>query len=204
MALDTPAERLQWARKKHGQYKRPTDAAKAFGWTVPTYLGHENGDRNPSRAAAKRYGRAYGIRWEWILDGEGPPQNKTLNVRARIIGEVGPASAVNFYADDKITNTAELPPGANASTVAIEVREGSMRGVADNGWLFFFDHMRAPPTRELLGKLCVLEIEGGLVVVKTLQPGRKKGRYDLESATEGTLRDQRVKWAAAVTWIKPR
>jgi SOS-response transcriptional repressor LexA len=73
MALDTPAARLQWARKKHGRYDTPTDAARAFGWTVSTYLGHENADRTPSRAAAKRYAKAYGVRWEWLLEAEGAP-----------------------------------------------------------------------------------------------------------------------------------
>lgn len=73
MALDTPAQRLVWARKKHGKYANPTDAARAYGWTVSTYLGHENGDRNPSREAAKRYAKMYGVRWEWLLDAEGPP-----------------------------------------------------------------------------------------------------------------------------------
>jgi len=71
MALETPAKRLQWARKNHAHYSNPTDAARAFGWTVSTYLGHENGDRNPSREAAKKYAKAYRVRWEWLLDGEG-------------------------------------------------------------------------------------------------------------------------------------
>jgi transcriptional regulator with XRE-family HTH domain len=205
MVLDTPAQRLLFARKKHGKYRRPTDAAKAFGWTVPTYLGHENGDRNPSRAAAIRYGRAYGFRWEWILEGEGAPQSKVLNVRVPIAGEIRRGSAVHFYSDEKIKNTAELPPGGTASTLAIEVCEGSMRGIADDDWLFFFDHVRQPPTSELMGKLCIVELDAGQVLVKKLAPGRKKGRYDLESAvSEPTLRDQRVKWAARVTWIKPR
>lgn len=74
MALDSPAQRLRWAREQHGKYKTPTEAARAFGWKVSTYLGHENGDRNPSRAAAKRYGKAYRVRWEWLLDNEGAPQ----------------------------------------------------------------------------------------------------------------------------------
>lgn len=76
MALDTPARRLQWARKRHGKYDNPTDAARAFGWTVSTYLGHENADRNPSREAAKKYAKAYRVRWEWLLEGEGPPTSQ--------------------------------------------------------------------------------------------------------------------------------
>jgi len=85
MALDTTDKRLKWARERHGKYNSPTDAARGFGWTVSTYLGHENGDRVPSRDAAKRYGKAYGIRWEWLLEGEGEPRSA---VRAAVINYV--------------------------------------------------------------------------------------------------------------------
>jgi len=74
MALDSPAARLRWARQRFSRYRTATEAARAFGWNVSTYLGHENGDRTPSRETAKRYGRAYHVRWEWILEGEGSPQ----------------------------------------------------------------------------------------------------------------------------------
>jgi SOS-response transcriptional repressor LexA len=66
---DTPAKRLKWAREQKSSYETATAAAKAFGWTVPTYLGHENGDRVPSRKAAIKYGAAYKVPWAWILEG---------------------------------------------------------------------------------------------------------------------------------------
>lgn len=202
MSIQTPAERLLWARERHGIYKTPTEAAKAFGWTISTYLGHENGDRNPSRAAAKRYGRAYRVRWEWILEGEGSPTAKAAE--APIMGEVSGLSAIVFYPKEKVRDTSELPPGGGTTTVAVQVCEGSMRGIADANWLIFFDHEHRPPSPDLVGKLCVVEIEKGEVLLRTLQPGRKKGRYDLESPSFPTLRDRRVVWAARVTWIKPR
>lgn len=69
MELDSPADRLRWARKNRSNFATASDAARAFGWTVPTYLGHENGDRTPSRKAAKKYATAYKVPWEWILEG---------------------------------------------------------------------------------------------------------------------------------------
>jgi len=69
MDLDTPGQRLKWAREHKSSYETATAAAKAFGWTVPTYLGHENGDRMPSRKAAIKYGAAYKVPWAWILEG---------------------------------------------------------------------------------------------------------------------------------------
>lgn len=69
MELDTPAQRLKWARETKTKYETATAAAKAFGWPVPTYLGHENGDRVPSRKAAIKYGAAYKVPWAWLLEG---------------------------------------------------------------------------------------------------------------------------------------
>lgn len=67
--LDTPGKRLKWARMNRTAYKSATAAAKAFGWPVPTYLGHENGDRVPKRSKAIRYAAAYKVPWSWILEG---------------------------------------------------------------------------------------------------------------------------------------
>lgn len=79
-----------------------------------------------------------------------------------------------------------------------------MRGIADDHWLIYFDHEQRPPTKELIGKLCVVGLDDGTVMLRTLQPGRRTGRYDLESPVDPTLRDRRVRWAARVTWIKPK
>ena len=201
MSLDSPHQRLRWARQQHGKYATPTDAARAFGWTVSTYLGHENGDRVPSRQAAKRYGKAYGYRWEWILDNEGAPTAKQQPIK--IVGIVDAGGIVTFYQSDKIRDCPDYPPHAGVATVALEAG-ASLRGVAENGWLYFFENEKKPPTKELIGRLCIVALKSGEMLVRTLQPGRKRGRYDLESTTEPTLRDQDVAWAARVSWIKPQ
>ena len=201
MSLDSPADRLQWARIRHGKYYTPTEAARAFGWPVSTYLGHENGDRNPSRNAAKRYARAYNVRWEWLLEGDGAPTTKLDPIK--VIGEVAAGGKVLFYEPKKVRDCNEQPPHARITTVALEAG-ASLRGVAESGWLYFFDHEKKPPAQELIGRLCVVATKSGDVLVRTLQPGRRRGRFDLESTTEPTLRDQDIEWAAAITWIKPR
>jgi transcriptional regulator with XRE-family HTH domain len=65
-------ERLKQARIAAG-YATPTEAARAFGWAVSTYLGHENGDRNPSKVAAKRYANAFRTTAGYLLYGEQTP-----------------------------------------------------------------------------------------------------------------------------------
>jgi hypothetical protein len=67
--LDSPGKRLKWAREQRTTYATASEAARAFGWKVSTYLGHENGDRTPSRKAARKYAFAYKVPWPWLLEG---------------------------------------------------------------------------------------------------------------------------------------
>ena len=65
-------ERLRKARIAAG-YESASDAARAFGWTVSTYLGHENGDRPISKKAGVKYAKALKIDPLSILY-EAPPK----------------------------------------------------------------------------------------------------------------------------------
>lgn len=71
-----PHERLQEARTKLG-YESATRAAEAFGWTVSTYLSHENGTRGIPAKAAERYAKAFKVKPEWLL--YGTPQSKQMS-----------------------------------------------------------------------------------------------------------------------------
>lgn len=93
--MDTPAKRLKWARQKAG-YETATAAALAYAWKVPTYLGHENGDRIPSRKAAIRYGAAFKVSWAWLL--EGGPSPKV----SPVVGAATPASVLSTREGRKI------------------------------------------------------------------------------------------------------
>src|SRR5215813_10828586 len=67
--LDQPHQRLRFAREQAG-YGRASDAARAMGVEEPTYLGHENGSRGLSRAAA-RYARFFHVSLDWLIEGRG-------------------------------------------------------------------------------------------------------------------------------------
>ena len=60
------AERLRDVRRKAG-YRTGSDAARAFGWTVGTYLSHENGNRGVDSETAERYAKAFGVTPAQIL-----------------------------------------------------------------------------------------------------------------------------------------
>jgi hypothetical protein len=84
--METIHQRLLEARRKAG-YVTATEAADAHGWTVPTYLAHENGTRGVSMAKANLYARAYRVDLEWLITGRGPSPDSdgTGATRAQII-----------------------------------------------------------------------------------------------------------------------
>lgn len=202
--MDTIAERLQFLRKKAG-YATATEAARAFGWKPPTYLGHENGDRNPSRDTAKRYAAAYKARWEWILEG-GPLLDAPKEETVPIVGDVGAGARVIFSGEPQGGHDrAPRPPGSSPNTVAARVRGDSMPGVAENDWLIYYDERVRGLPEEWIGQLCVVWISEDEVYVKKVYRGRESGGYLLVS-TGGLppIEVEEITWSAKVSWIRPR
>lgn len=199
--MDTIGDRLKWARRRQG-YEKPTDAAKARGWTISTYLGHENGDRNPSRATAQKYAKAFKIRWEWLLEGQGAPALASTTVP--VIGYVGAGGLVEFNQDQQALDEAPRPPEATQFTVALIVRGDSMPGVADEGSIVYYEERREGVTDDFIGSICVCWLDDGRTLVKRVYRGREHGRFDLISTAYEPIRDALVTHSAKVTWIKPR
>lgn len=70
MDMESEAERLRFARQRLG-FDTAKQAIDRFGWVEATYYGHENGSRGLTRAAARRYAKAYRVSLDWLLDGRG-------------------------------------------------------------------------------------------------------------------------------------
>ena len=79
-----------------------------------------------------------------------------------------------------------------------------MRGIAEDGWLVYYDDRRDPPDSSMIGELCVVGLSDGRTLIKYLYPGTEAGLFNLESTTDATLRNVAVDWAAVVTAIIPR
>lgn len=96
MTTETKADRLRRARIAAG-YGTASSAARAGGWKVPTYQGHENGWRDFDEIAAEAYAQAYKVDPAWLLFGRGkPPRIAQTNLRVisrRDDFEVGKTSA---------------------------------------------------------------------------------------------------------------
>lgn len=95
--MSRPEERLKESRSR--LFVSASAAAKAHGWTVSTYLCHENGSRQIGWQTAQRYARAFRVDPAWLLAGKGDPQgepsppDEVSEAIARVLGVSSPASA---------------------------------------------------------------------------------------------------------------
>lgn len=127
------------------------------------------------------------------------------NLSVPIVGFVGAGGQILFSEGQGPFGEAKMPPkGVHPATVAVVVRGDSMSGLLEDGWTIYYDSRLDEPSESLLGKLCVIELADGRVLVKKLYKGRGPGLYDLYSANAEPLQDQPVRWAAKVNWIEPK
>jgi hypothetical protein len=211
--MDSAWDRLRLARKRwmerHPDHRNAEDAARHFGWKPVTYRSHERAPEDNGRAFgvewAKTYADAYGVSWRWLLAGEGQPVDTDQARLAPVIGCVGanPEGAVLFATGQDSGDLAPIPPGGTDRAVALEVRGHSMRGLADDGALIYFEYQRSQPTRDMFGSVVIVQLRSGEVLVKRLLKGSRPGVFDLESIAGPTIEDAEIDWAAEVTAIIP-
>jgi transcriptional regulator with XRE-family HTH domain len=203
-AASAAGERLRQARTAAG-FETSSAAALANGWSPNTYKSNENGNAPFSYRRAKAYGAAFGVTPEWLYAGTGPARPSGASGMTRIVGRVGanPDGVVLLSTGQEGNELAPIPPGGSEHAVALWVVGESMRGLADDGALIYFEDQRTPPTRDMLGQVVVLETETDEVLVKRLLKGSKRGLYHLESLGGPMRKDVRLRWAAHITAIVP-
>ncbi|MEH0194541.1 peptidase S24 [Caulobacter sp. CCNWLY153] len=202
-------DRLRKARIA-ANFKSAAAAARAHAhldWSVNTYSSNENGNAPFSYAMAQEYAAAFKVRAEWLYAGTGPMRDEQPAEAQgiRIIGSVGASSdglVIMETAHDRY-DYAPVPPGGTLKANALEVRGGSMPGIADEGALLYFEEQVTKPTKDMMGRVVIVETMDGRVLVKRLLRGTDKGLFDLESVVGPTLEDVKIRWAAHITAIIP-
>src|SRR5258707_6799852 len=202
--MDERYQRLRQARIAKG-FEPAAAAADAFGWNRNTYASNENGNAPFSYRRAKEYAAAFGVRPEWVYDAAGSMLPAAEAGFVPIIGRVGanPEGLVLFAQGQEPGDLAPIPPGGTDQARALLVVGHSMRGIADDGALIYFEDQRTAVTPDMLGHVVVVEVDTDEVLVKRLLRGSRPGRYDLESIAGPTRRDARLPWAAPLTPIIP-
>lgn len=198
-------ERLQEARKKAGYADAPA-AAAAMGIPQATYFGHENGNRGLARAAS-RYARFYNVSLDWLVDGKGAmkageatPSEGQATVP--LVGYVGAGASAHFFGEQQTLGDVTAPQWATEKTVAVEIRGDSLGSFFDH-WLVFYDDVHRPMVPELVGKLCIVGLPDGRILIKKVQRSRTRGRYHLLSQNEDPILDVEIDWVARVRSMSP-
>lgn len=202
--MNARSDRLRQARLDAG-HDSAAAAAEAFGWNRNTYASNENGNAPFSYRKAKDYAAAFGVSAEWLYDAAGPVRASQRVGYVPILGRVGanPEGVVLFATGQEAGDLAPIPPGGTDKAAALRVVGHSMRGLADDGALIYFEDQRTPPTPDMLGHVVVVEIDTDEVLVKRLLRGSRSGLFDLESVAGPTRQDARLRWAAHITAIIP-
>ena len=140
----------------------------------------------------------------WLIEGTGPEEGFEV-VMSPIVGKAGagPDGSVLFATGDGNFGEVPAPEGASTNTSALEVQGDSMRGLANDGWIIFYEE-REDPNEEHMGEPCVCFLEDERVLIKTPYPGSQPGLFHLESMNAQMMLDVAVRQFAFITDIKPR
>lgn len=173
------------------------ETARRMNMSKGGYEKLERAERQLTSETLARAAKVFGVTQGDIADDASP---------VPVVGYVGAGSQAYYTEGDGDLGEAPRPPGFSPSGVALKVSGDSMPGVAEDGWLIFYEDRRDPPTEDMHGELCVVGLDNGDVHLKRIYSGSQPGTFDLISTSPHytPMRNRRVVWAAKVEWIKPR
>lgn len=206
--LDTPAERLRWARKNRNISSMDA-AAEALGIPAGTYRGHENGKRNFGKESARRYARFFHVPYDWLVYGRGSPQSdlEQDNQTVPVVGSVEAGNQVMFLRDNlaDIDDLERVTPPAEVALDGRAVRvNGDQTGFYHGDLVFFEEQVMGVALADsgLVGKECVVKTVPGQTWIRKLYRGSAPGLWNLISKGESPIMDAEVAWAARVQYVK--
>lgn len=188
-------ERLRRARKL--KFANSVEAAEAFGFNPNTLRSNENGNKPFGRDAAVRYARAFGVRLEWLLSGQGSMRHSRTLIPVE--GIVGAGAAV-FPIDEGAFEPIEPPFGAPENAVAFIVRGDSMYPAYRDGT--YIIALPVDDIHSIAHSRAVVTLEDGRRYVKDLERGSKPGLFTLFSHNASPINDVRIVAAAKVIGTK--
>lgn len=214
MAGDSSDKKAQGRRLRAARERKDletaTDGANFLKVARDTYLQHENGTRSMSRAV-ETYAKGYDVPHEWLLYGRNPPDwfedrdsSTPTTESVAVVGYVGAGAVATLYSEGQgPLDYVDPPAGRSPETVAVEVK-GTSLGPAFDEALIFYDDVRSPVTPDLHGRLCVVGLPTGQVLVKILRAAPGDRFHLLSNTSDPPILDQEVLWAARVKDIRPR
>lgn len=173
------------APKKHDRlievrslrYESASEAARAIGVPVATYVSHENGHRGLGRSA-KRYARFFRVSLDWLELGKG---TRTGAPAVPMEGYVGAGAVVSTLQDAEAIDKRpwiELP-NPN-STHALIVEGDSMYPRFMPGEIILYEAIPLLPAK-LVDQYAIVDVAEGGLKIKILRESGRVGFWTLES-----------------------
>ena len=192
-------ERIAAARK--ARRLSQAELGKLVNQAQTTISSWERGRTEPTREDVERVATALDVPLSQLEQTGGTAASVQT---VPVVGYVGAGAQAHFYdVGEQELDRVPAPEGSTASTVSVEVRGVSLGPLFEH-WLVYYDEIRRPVTEDLIGRLCVVGLPDGRILVKRLRRARSPGFYHLESNTEPTMPDEEVVWAARVRNMTPR
>lgn len=175
--MEEPHERLARARKRAG-YATSSDAARAMGVSVPTYVHHENGTNGLSRAG-RRYADFFRVSYQWLMTGLGSMESGQTQIP--VVGYVGAGAVIDpigNLADAEFPDYIDLPTGENFG--ALIVRGNSQYPRFLDGEVIIYN-LQPARIDNILNRFAVVQTLDGRMLIKIVRRAGTAGRYLLES-----------------------
>lgn len=190
----TLAQKIRQIRKRAGLNQ--AHFAKALGVSQSQVSKWENlaKPENPGRDNLIKIACFADISVDELLD---MAKNGRL---APVVAEIRMNDEMAFLKEITGDRAVIAPDGAPLNAVAAQI-SGRAFGTVFAGWYVFYDPTRSPPHSDVIGKLCVIGLTDGTVVVKKIDKGQIEGRYNLISMSGPPIYDAQVEWVSLVTHL---
>lgn len=173
----------------------PTELARVADTHKQNISRWADQERRLTPEVARILAPALGTTWDQLL---------VESREVPLVGYVGAGAEAHFYATaDNPDETVPAPENWTPEMVAVEIRGESLGELFDH-WLVFYDRVKTPVTADMIGKLCVVGLPDGRVLVKKIKASRSSYLYHLLSNTEAPILDVEIEWAAKVKTMVPR
>lgn len=186
--------------KRHRVAKGMSQArlGELIGVSQNTISGWENERTEPSRADIRQMADALDVDISLLELGDGEQNGH----KVRLMGFIGAGQAIEPLPGGESFEDIDAPPGAPDGAEAAIVRGGSMYPLLRDGFMLVWWRWTPDPSPHI-GELCFCKTTDGGRLVKIIEPGTKRGHWNLVSLAAGyePMRNVRLEGVAPVEII---